>query len=77
MSVTRCDCGPRVRVIGWASGRVRSGRFGMERLRGWNGEGLSRKPGGRARTAAVAQACEAIAQDVLQTYHLTVEGFLL
>jgi len=29
ISVTRCERGPPVRVIGWASGRVRSGLFGI------------------------------------------------
>ncbi len=34
MSVTRCERGLRVRVIGWASGRVRSGlvRLGIRGL---------------------------------------------
>jgi hypothetical protein len=37
--VTRCERGPRVRVMGWASGRVRSGRLGMGNCK-WERAGI-------------------------------------
>jgi hypothetical protein len=49
ISVTRCERGPRVRVIGWASGRLRSVmvRAGMEDCNCGEAGALSRKGAGR------------------------------
>jgi hypothetical protein len=47
--VTRCERGPRVRVIGWASGRVRSG-VGV-----WIGMGMRAYPAARPSATIIAE----------------------